>query len=389
MDNNNTRLGLEVFLARQTAPTAGRRVGLVTNVTGVDRDLISTVQRLHAHPAVTLGALFGPEHGLHGAAQDAVEVGAYTDARTGLPVYSLYGAHYKPTPAMLDGLDVLIFDMQDAGVRFYTYLSTLAHVMQAAAAHGLPVIVLDRPAPLNGVVVEGPVLEPAHASFVGMYPIPIRYGMTIGELAKLFNSAFDINCDLTVAPLEGWTRAMWYDQTGLPFVPPSPNLPTLDAMTVYPGTCLFEGTNLSEGRGTTHPFEYIGAPWIEAETLAEALNARALPGLRFRPVYFTPSFSKHAGVTCGGVQLHVRNRDRFRPVETALHMLAVIKAMYPHDFAWGGAPVHDGRYSIDRLSGSTRVRAHLDAGAPVPELVASWAAELAAFNTLRAEYLQY
>lgn len=385
----NTKIGLESFLARQVDIVAGKRVGLVTNATAIDRNLVSTVQRLHEHPAVNLTKLFGPEHGLRGEAQDAVQVTAYTDTFTGLPVYSLYGETYKPMPEMLEELDVLVFDMQDAGVRFYTYISTMAYVMQAAAETGLPLIVLDRPAPINGMVLEGPVLDPDYVSFVGMYPIPIRYGMTIGELAQLFNDAFGIGCDLTIAMLSSWMRDMWYDETGLPFVPTSPNLPTLDAMTVYPGTCLFEGTNLSEGRGTTRPFEYIGAPWLEAEPLVEALNDLELPGARFRPVYFRPAFSKHQGKPCAGLHLYVNNRDVFRPVTTALYMLATIKAMYPDDFAWRGATVHDGRYSIDRLSGNDDLRTHLDSGGAVPDLLARWETDLTAFDKLRIEYLLY
>ncbi|MBN1287652.1 MAG: DUF1343 domain-containing protein [Anaerolineae bacterium] len=384
-------LGLETFLAHPTGRIAGKRAGLVTNNTAIDHNLVSTVQRIHAHPAVNLVALFGPEHGLRGEAQDAEHVAVYTDALTGLPVYSLYGSIDKPTREMLEGLDVLLFDIQDAGVRFYTYISTLAHVMQAAAEQGIPVVVLDRPAPINGVMLEGPVLDPDYSSFVGLYPIPIRYGMTIGELAQLFNGAFGIGCDLSVAPLAGWSRAMWYDQTGLPFVPTSPNLPTLDAMTVYPGTCLFEGTNLSEGRGTTRPFEYIGAPWVRAEPLAAALNDRALPGARFRAVYFQPAFSKHQDQLCAGVHLYVTDRAVFRPVRTALYMIAVIKTMHPGDFTWQGADVHDGRYSIDRLSGNDAARAHLDAGGAdaVDALIARWAEDRQAFEALRAGYLLY
>lgn len=385
----DTRLGLEVFLKDRVDLVAGKRVGLVTNVTGVDGDLVSTVERLHRHPGVNLTALFGPEHGMRGEAQDALKVDAYTDALTGLPVYSLYGQTDKPTPDMLRDVDVLVYDMQDGGVRFYTYIATLANVMQAAAEAGLPVIVLDRPAPINGVTVEGPVLDPAYTSFVGPYPIPLRYGMTVGELARLFNTAFGIGCDLTVVPLAGWRRALWYDQTGLPFVPPSPNLPTLSALTVYPGTCLIEGTNLSEGRGTTRPFEYIGAPWVEAEALAAMLNDLALPGARFRPVYFVPTFSKHQGALCKGVHLYVTDRDRFRPVETALHLIAAVKAAYPDHFAWREPWKPGGHYPIDLLSGGNTVREHLDANRPIPDLAGGWEQGLAAFALLRADALLY
>ncbi len=381
--------GLEVLLESRLGLLAGQRVGLVASVSSVDRALVSTVERLHRCPEVRLAALFGPEHGLRGEAQAGEHVGSATDALTGLPVYSLYGATQKPTPEMLAGLDVLVIDLQDGGVRFYTFLYTMAYAMQAAAEDGLPVIVLDRPAPINAVTVEGPVLDPAYASFVGLYPIPLRYGMTIGELAGLFNHAFNINCDLTVVPLAGWRREWWFDQTDLPFVPPSPNLPTLAALTVYPGTCLVEGTNLSEGRGTTMPFQYIGAPWIAAEKLAAALNGLELPGVRFRPVYFTPTFSKHQGEQCGGVHLYVTDRAVFRPVETALHLLAAVKRLHPDRFAWLDPWTPGGHRSIDLLSGGSAIREGLDAGTPVDDLAAAWQDDLRAFERVRAEYLLY
>ncbi len=385
----STRLGLEILLEEQLERLAGRRAGLVASASSVDRDLTSTVERLHRHPAVRLTALFGPEHGLRGEAQAGEAVGAYTDPITGLPVYSLYGETQKPTPDMLAGLDILVIDLPDGGVRFYTFLYTMAYVMQAAAEVGLPVLVLDRPTPLGGVRLEGPVLDPAYASFVGLYPIPIRYGMTVGEVAQLFNQAFGIGCDLTVVWMTGWQRRLWFDQTGLPFIPPSPNLPTLSAMTVYPGTCLVEGTNLSEGRGTAKPFEYIGAPWIDAHALAQAMNDLALPGVRFRPVHFVPTFSKHRGEHCQGVQVYVCDRDRFRPVETALHLLAAVRGAYPDHFAWREPWSSGGHYPIDLLSGGSAVRQHLNAMKPIPDLVSQWQGALQAFADLRAAFLHY
>lgn len=383
------RIGLEALLTDRTELVAGRRVGLVASASSVDAALVSSVERLRQHRAVNLRALFGPEHGLRGDAQAGEHVSAYTDRLTGLPVYSLYGETRKPTPEMLAGLDALLFDLQDGGVRFYTYLATLAYTMQAAAENGLPLIVLDRPAPLNGVTVEGPTLDPRFASFVGPYPIPLRYGLTAGEIARLFNAVFNINCDLTVVPLDGWRRGMWFDDTGLLFVPPSPNLPTLDSLTVYPGTCLVEGTTLSEGRGTTRPFEYIGAPWVNGEALAGALNALNLPGVRFRPVYFVPTFSKHAGQVCAGVHLCVTDRSAFRPVETALHLLAQVKQAHPAHFAWREPWTPGGHYPIDLLSGGDQVRLRLDAGSPVAELVDTWKEGVEAFKQLRAAYLLY
>jgi len=383
------RLGLESLLAERLDLIAGRRVGLVASPSSVDQALTSTVTGLHQHPRVNLVALFGPEHGLRGEAQAGEPVSTYSDPVTGLPVYSLYGDTQKPTPEMLRDVDVLIFDLQDAGVRFYTYLATLAYVMQAAAEQRLPLIVLDRPAPIGGHKVEGPLLDPAYRSFVGPYPIPIRYGMTIGEIARLLNETFGIGCPLEVVPMSGWKRGMWFDQTGLPFVPPSPNLPTLQSLILYPGTCLVEGTNLSEGRGTTRPFEYIGAPWMDAEDLAQRLNDLALPGVRFRPVYFVPAFSKHRDQPCQGVHLYVQDREQFQPLTVTLHLLACIRSAYLDHFAWHEPWTCGGHYPIDLLSGGSAVRDHLDAGRPVAELVDGWAGALRAFCDCRARVLLY
>lgn len=383
------RLGLESLLAERLDLIAGRRVGLVASPSSVDQALTSTVTGLHQHPRVNLVALFGPEHGLRGEAQAGEPVSTYSDPVTGLPVYSLYGDTQKPTPEMLRDVDVLIFDLQDAGVRFYTYLATLAYVMQAAAEQRLPLIVLDRPAPIGGHKVEGPLLDPAYRSFVGPYPIPIRYGMTIGEIARLLNETFGIGCPLEVVPMSGWKRGMWFDQTGLPFVPPSPNLPTLQSLILYPGTCLVEGTNLSEGRGTTRPFEYIGAPWMDAEDLAQRLNDLALPGVRFRPVYFVPAFSKHRDQPCQGVHLYVQDREQFQPITVTLHLLACIRSAYLDHFAWHEPWTCGGHYPIDLLSGGSAVRDHLDAGRPVAELVDGWAGALRAFCDCRARVLLY
>ncbi len=383
------RLGIDRVLDERIDLLRGRRVGLVASPNSADQHLISSVERLHEQPDVNLVALFGPEHGLRGSAQAGDPVSTTTDPNTGVPVYSLYGDTKKPTREMLAGVDVLLYDLQDGGVRFYTYLSTLVYVMQAAAENGVEVIVLDRPNPINGAAVEGTTLDPKYTSFVGIAPIPMRHGMTAGELAAFCNDALRIGCKLTVVPMEGWRRAMWYDETDLPFIPPSPNLPTLSALTVYPGTCLFEGTTLSEGRGTTKPFEYIGAPWIDAERLARDLSAPRLPGVLFRPVYFVPTFSKHQGETCGGVQVYVRERDNFRAVEVALHMLALVKASYPDEFAWRPPWSDGGHRPIDLLTGGTQVREHLDAGRPVSELIGAWQEGLDAFCEARAPFLLY
>lgn len=384
----NTILGLEVFLERNLDLVAGRRLGLLACPSSVDSQLRGSVERLHRHPAVNLVALFGPEHGIRGDAQAGAPVASAIDPLTKLPVHSLYGKTQTPTAEILRDIDLIIIDLQDAGVRFYTFLATTLYMMRAAREAGISIIILDRPAPITATRVEGPVLDSEYASFVGPFPLPIRYGMTMGEVARLINEA-DIGCDLTVIPMRGWSRAQWYDETGLPFIPSSPNLPTLDAMTLYPGTCLIEGANLSEGRGTTRPFEYIGAPWIDAESLARQLNALALAGVRFRPVYFAPVFGKHEGVLCAGVHIFAADRDAFQPVSAMLHVIQTLKRRYPEDFAWrrpweAGAPP-----PIDLLWGSDSLRRHIDADQPVEELIETWQPDLREFERLRGEYRLY
>lgn len=381
--------GLDVFRQEGHAWATGRRVGLVTNPTGVTRDLQSGVDILYRRDDCQLAALFGPEHGLRGDAQAGVHVQSAADARTGLPVFSLYGATRRFNAAMLEGVELLIVDLQDGGARFYTYLYTMAYTLQAAAEHRLPVLVLDRPTPLGGEIVEGPLLDPAFASFVGLYPIPIRPGMTLGELALLFNHAYGIGAELEVVRCRHWERGQWFDQTGLFWVMPSPNLPTLDSLTLYPGTCLVEGTNLSEGRGTTRPFELIGAPWIEPYMLADALNRLEPAGVHFRPTYFTPTFSKHQGQLCGGVQLHITDRRSLHPVTVGVHLLQTICRLHPAEFAWRPPWEPDGALPIDQLSGSDRLRGQIDRGIPTSEIVAGWQPELQAFSHLRGQYLLY
>ena len=383
----NTTLGLENFLESQTDLVAGMRVGLVACPSSVDRQLRSSIDLLHRHPAVNLVALFGPEHGIRGDAQAGAKVASGTDPLTRLPVHSLYGASHKPSAEMLSDIDTLIIDLQDAGVRFYTFVATALYVMQAAAESDKRVIVLDRPAPVNGTRVEGPLLDPAYTSFVGSAPLPIRYGMTMGELTLLLNEG--VGCDLQVVPMRNWTRAMWYDQTRLPFIPSSPNLPTLDAVIMYPGTCLIEGTNLSEGRGTTRPFEYIGAPWIDAEALVEQLNAFNFAGVRFRPVYFVPTFSKYQTELCAGVHIYVADRDAFQPVSAMLHVLQALKRAYPDEFAWRSAWVPGRKRPIDLLWGSDSLRRHIDADKPVDELITGWQPGLHEFIRLRSSFLLY
>jgi uncharacterized protein YbbC (DUF1343 family) len=395
MSASNALTGLDVLLG-QPGKLRGRKIGLIANPTGVTADLRATADALASLRGVTLRALFAPEHGVRGEAQDGIGIAPSVDEVTGLPVHSLYGANKRPSAQTLGDIDLLIYDIQDVGCRYYTYPYTLSHVMEAAAECGIEVMVLDRPNPINGVTLEGPILDPAFASFVGRYPIPVRHGLTVGEFARFINaefstgSAFSIGCRLSVAPMQGWRREVWFDETGLPWVSPSPNIPTLEAATVYPGTCLFEGTNMSEGRGTTHPFEFIGASWVDgAHALAADLNALKLPGARFRPIHFEPTFSKHAGKACHGVQVHVTNRDRFRPFETGLHMLSAFLNRYPRDFAflpttWEGALPH-----FDLLAGSAHVREALMAGTPIDEITRAWQPALRAFRRKARPYLLY
>jgi uncharacterized protein YbbC (DUF1343 family) len=380
-------LGNERLLGETFSLIAGKRLGLITNPSGVDAWLRPTADQLHQAQNVELVALFGPEHGIRGYAADGATVDAVRDQRTGVLAHSLYGARRQPDEAMLRSLDALVFDIQDVGVRFYTYLYTMSLSMAACAHYGLQFIVLDRPNPIGGIAVEGNVLDPAFASFVGLYPIPIRYGMSLGELARLFNEVFSIGVELHVVEMRGWRRLTYWEETGLPWLPPSPNMPTVDTAVVYPGMCYFEGTNISEGRGTTKPFEQVGAPFIEAERLADRLNALELPGALFRPVYFQPSASKYAGHTCQGVQVHVLNRQILQPVRTGLETLATIKKLWPGEFAWH-IP-QGGIHNFDRLAGTDQLRLALDAGTPVDEILAGWEEDLQQFKNLRENYLLY
>jgi len=381
------KTGLQ-FLREWRSLLGSRRVGLVTHPAAVRPDMVSTLDALSA-AGVEVTALFGPEHGLDAAAADGAAVEDGVDARTGLPVYSLYGAVREPTAEMLAGVDLLLFDMQDVGVRYYTFLSTLYYVLKSAGRHGRPVIVLDRPNPLGGLAVEGPRIEAGLTSFVGIVPIPIRHGLTMGELARYLNSEHALGADVIVIGMRGWRREMWFDQTGLPWVPTSPAMPHLSTVTVYPGTCLLEGTNLSEGRGTALPFEVAGAPWLDGYRLAADLNRLGLPGVLFRPLRFVPAGSKHAGQCCDGVQVHVTDRDAFAPVMTGLHLVAAARAQAPGHFeflpsSWEGHPPH-----FDLLTGDGRLRLGLEAGEPVEALIQGWAVERARFEQERKRYLLY
>ena len=370
----------------------GRRVGLVCNPASVDARFRHVIDRAAAG-GVGIGALFGPQHGIRSDVQEnMIETPHEEDRARRVPVYSLYSETREPTDEMLAGLDALVIDLQDVGTRIYTYIYTMAYCLKAASRSGLPVIVCDRPNPIGGAAVEGPMLETGYESFVGLYPLPMRHGMTIGELARLFNEQFALGAKLEVIPMQGWSREMYFDETGLPFVLPSPNIPTLESEIVYPGTVLFEGINVSEGRGTTKPFELLGAPWVkDAEAFARGLNALGLPGVVFRPHSFEPTFHKHAKVLCGGCQIHITDRASFRPVETGVAATIAFRDADPSAFAWREPP-YEYEYTlppIDILYGSDKLRKGMDAGAPARAIAEGWDAPLRAFETLRSPYLLY
>ncbi|MER5310458.1 DUF1343 domain-containing protein [Streptomyces sp. NPDC002773] len=378
------RTGFERLAADGYALLAGERVGVVTNPTGVTRDARHIVDVMHADERVDLVAVFGPEHGFRGTAQAGGSEGRYDDPATGLPVYDTYLKSGQPLADVFtaSGVDTVVFDIQDVGARFYTYIWTLYDCMAAAALAGKRFVVLDRPNPVTGRAALGPVLDRAFATFVGREPIAQAHGMTVAELARLFAGEFlTAPLALETVRMSGWRRTDFFDATGLPWVPPSPNMPTPDTALVYSGTCLFEGTNLSEGRGTTRPFELLGAEGIDRRW-AEAANALGLPGVRFREAYFAPTFSKFQGKTVGGVQLHVHDRDSFDPVRTGIGLLVTARSSWP-GFAWRAD------HWIDKLTGSTRVRTMIDAGAGVDETAGAWQADLAAFRAVRKEYLLY
>jgi uncharacterized protein YbbC (DUF1343 family) len=383
-------LGSEVLL--DSGRLAGLRVAVVANPASIDGAFRHIVDRLARAPGVRLAALFGPQHGVYADVQDnMVESPHGRHPRYGVPIYSLYSETREPTPAMLEGLDAIVVDLQDVGTRVYTFAATMANVLRAAARAGLRVFVCDRPNPIGGEQVEGPVLRPAFASFVGPFPIPLRHGLTLGELARLFNGPFGLGAPLEVVPMRGWARSMLWDDTGLPWVPPSPNMPSPDTALVYPGTVLFEGTNLSEGRGTTRPFEFVGAPWIDGDALAEAMNREALPGVCFRPAVFEPTFQKHAQRPCGGCQIHVTDRRAFRPVLTGVALLAACRAQHPVRFAWREPPYEyeTVKWPIDILYGSDELRTGLEAGVSVRALADRWEEECRRFEALRRSVLLY
>src|SRR5215510_6149058 len=367
------RLGSDLLFS--SSRLKGARIGVVCNHASVDRGFVHVLDRIGSTPGVRLAAIFGPQHGFRSDVQDnMVETPHVDDPTRRVPVYSLYSETREPTADMLRGLDALVIDLQDIGARIYTYIYTMANCLRAGAKNGVPIIVCDRPNPIAGIDVEGASLVPGFESFVGQFPIPMRHGMTIGELARLFNEEFGIGATLEVIRMEGWRREMYADATDLPWVMPSPNMPTLDTAIVYPGTVLFEGIMISEGRGTTRPFELVGAPWIEAERFARRMNGLGLAGVYFRPAVFEPTFQKHAKQTCGGCQIHVTDRNQFRPVLVGAALIATFHEVDSAHFAWRQPPYeyeHD-KVPIDILAGSEALRRQIETGTSARDIAASW-----------------
>ena len=386
----DVRLGSDLLL--DSRRLRGARVGVVCNHASIDRDFAHVIDRLAAAEQVTLAAIFGPQHGFRSDVQDnMIETPHLEDANRRVPIYSLYSETREPTADMLRGLDVLIIDLQDIGARIYTYIYTMANCLRACGRHGVKAIVCDRPNPIGGSDVEGALLVPGYESFVGLFPIPMRHGMTVGELARLFNDRFHLGADLEVVAMEGWRRTMFADATHLPWVMPSPNMPTLDTAIVYPGTVLFEGTMLSEGRGTTRPFELLGAPGVDAERFAREMNALALPGAYFRPAVFEPTFQKHAKQTCGGCQIHVTDRRAFKPVLTGVALIQMFRRLNPQNFAWRQPPYeyeHE-KLPIDILAGSDALRRQIESDVSPQAIADSWRTEEEEFRRLRKPYLLY
>jgi uncharacterized protein YbbC (DUF1343 family) len=385
-------LGVERLLSEKIEALRGSRIGLVCNQASVDHNFRHVADLFHEHSEINLTALFGPQHGIRGDVQDnMVETAHAIDRQTGVPIYSLYSETREPTEEMLGDVDVIVFDLQDVGTRIYTFMYTLANCMRAAKKLGKKVIACDRPNPIGGDQVEGVVLDPAFASFVGQFPIATRHGMTMCELGKLFNEAFGIGCDLETVTMKGWSRELWYDETDGPWVLPSPNMPTLDSATVFPGSVHIEGTQMSEGRGTTRPFELIGAPYINADHFANKLRKLDLPGVYFRSCVFLPTFQKHAGRACGGIQIHVLDRGAFKPALTGIAVVKTAFDMYRDDFKWKDPPYeyeYD-RNPFDLIAGTSKIREAIERGDSLQSIAESWREPLVEFNQLRKQFLLY
>lgn len=386
------KLGLEKVLENPKKYFDNQRIGLICNQATVNHQFQHAADLFFEHPEINLTTLFGPQHGIRGDVQDnMIETGHTTDPQTELPIYSLYSETRQPTESMLSDLDALVFDLQDVGTRVYTFIYTMANAMKSCAKFGKKFYVLDRPNPIGGVEVEGNILETGHESFVGMFPIPMRHGMTIGELAQMFNEDFELHCDLEIVTMDGWNREDYADQTDTPWIMPSPNMPTVDTAVVFPGTVYFEGTLLSEGRGTTRPFEIIGASYINSKEYADALSELKLEGVIFRPIGFMPTFQKDAGKACGGVFIHVTNREVFKPVITGIALIKIAFDLYPNEFKWKDTPyeyVYD-RNPFDVIHGSTKLREAFEKGRSINEIQSSWVNGEQEFLKQREKYLLY
>lgn len=394
MSFNKTQveIGLENVLNEEIHQLTNKRVGLICNQSSVNRFYQHAADLFHQNESIQLVALFGPQHGIRGDVQDnMVETSHAIDQDTGLPIYSLYSETRTPTEKMLANLDALVFDLQDVGCRVYTFIYTMANAMRACAEYGKQFIVLDRPNPIGGVQIEGNVLEKGNESFVGLYPIPMRHGLTVGELAQLFNKEYAVNCDLTVVKMNGWQRELYLDETDAPWVMPSPNMPTVETAVVFPATVYFEGTQVSEGRGTTRPFELVGAPYINAKMYKDALTELELPGVIFRETNFLPTFQKHHKAVCGGVGLHVTDRSSFKPVITGVAMVKTAYELYQDDFQWKIPPyeyVFD-RNPFDVIAGTLETRQQIENNISLAEIESSWKADLESFEPIRNRYLLY
>ncbi|HXT61964.1 MAG TPA: DUF1343 domain-containing protein [Pyrinomonadaceae bacterium] len=386
------KLGLERLLDERVTAVKGARVALVCNQASVDHSFQHAADLLFDHPAINLTTLFGPQHGIRGDVQDnMIESEHGKDRRTGLPVYSLYSETREPTDEMLKDVETIVVDLPDIGCRIYTFAYTMANCMRAAARLEKKVIVCDRPNPIGGVAVAGNLLDVGHESFVGLFPTPTRPGLTMGELARLFNEEYGIGCDLDVIEMSGWQREFWYDDTDAPWVLPSPNIPTPQSTMVFPGTVHLEGTQMSEGRGTTKPFELVGAPYIEPDAYASELERLDLPGVRFRACGFMPTFQKHGGTACGGVQIHVTDRETFEPVQTGVAIVKTAFGMYPSDFRWKDPP-YEYEYTrnpFDVIAGTTKLREQIERGDSLATIVQSWQSGVAEFRKVRDKYLLY
>lgn len=387
------KTGLDLFQRKWPVRLKGAKVGLLVHPASINRLYEYAVDLFLRSKKCSLAALFGPQHGIRGETQDnMVEWEGFRDHKTGLPVFSLYGDTRKPKPDMLKNMDAMVIDLQDVGSRYYTFIWTMELCMQACLEGGTSAIVLDRPNPLGGVISEGTVLNPCFSSFVGNRPLPIRHGMTIGEIACYLKDEFYPSLDLHVIPMEGWERKMWFDETDLPWVMPSPNMPTLETAIVYPGMCLLEGTLLSEGRGTTRPFEIFGAPFIDPDSLVKRLREFKLPGVAFRPLYFEPTFQKYSGRLCGGAHIHVTNRERFKPFKTGVAVLKAVHDLYPRCFQWKNPPYEyeNEKMPIDILAGTHRLRQGIEKGEDLERMEAKWREECLHFHkTVRKRFLMY